>query len=221
MTELGATVAYLGNNFEPPTETDIVAMGLRLASMGNLVGLTEADILSLATTMSSVGIQAQLGGSALSRVWADMQKAVQTGGKELETLAQVAGMSAGEFAGVFELRGADEATLAFIKGLQRMTDAGESVHPVLEALGFEGDEVRRTLLSMAGAGDKLEEALIAGTQAWEDNTALIREAELRFRYAGQPNTEVCQKRLSGVGHHRRKYANAIRQGTRSIGCVPC
>ena len=52
---LGSVVVDLGNNFAT-TEADIVEMGTRLASTGELVGLTEAQIMALATAMSSVGI---------------------------------------------------------------------------------------------------------------------------------------------------------------------
>lgn len=36
-------------------------MGMRLAGMGKLTGMTEADVMALATTMSSLGIEAEAG----------------------------------------------------------------------------------------------------------------------------------------------------------------
>lgn len=52
----GSATVALGNNFST-TESDIVQMANRLASAGTLAGLTEPQILGLATAMSSVGKQ--------------------------------------------------------------------------------------------------------------------------------------------------------------------
>lgn len=41
-------------------------MATRLASTGDIVGLSEAQIMALATAMSSVGIEAEAGGSTMS-----------------------------------------------------------------------------------------------------------------------------------------------------------
>ena len=73
--ELGSTVVALGNNLAT-TESDIVAMGLRLAGAGSIIGLTEAQILGMAGALSSVGIESQAGGSAFSRVMVDMANTV-------------------------------------------------------------------------------------------------------------------------------------------------
>src|SRR5690606_645023 len=64
---LGSTIVALGNNLAT-TEAEIVAMGLRIAGAGSQIGLTEAQILSFAGAMSSVGIEAEAGGTAISRV---------------------------------------------------------------------------------------------------------------------------------------------------------
>ena len=57
---LGSVIVDLGNNFAT-TEQDIVTMATRLASTGDIVGLSEAQIMALATAMSSVGIEAESG----------------------------------------------------------------------------------------------------------------------------------------------------------------
>ena len=181
-SNLGSTVVDLGNNLAT-TEAEILDMGLRLAGTGKLVGLSEDQVLAFSAALSSVGIESEMGGTAFSRVWADMQAAVQTGGKELEAFGQVAGVTGGEFAGMFEFQGADAATQAFIAGLQQMIDDGENVHEVLETLGFDSVRVRDALLRAAGSGELFNEALAIGSEAWEENNALTREAELRFQTA--------------------------------------
>ncbi|WP_294593299.1 phage tail tape measure protein, partial [uncultured Streptococcus sp.] len=56
----GSSVVALGNNFST-TESDIISMANRLAASGTLAGLTNQEILGLATAMSSVGIEAEAG----------------------------------------------------------------------------------------------------------------------------------------------------------------
>lgn len=176
---LGSTVVELGNNLAT-TESEIVEMGLRLAGAGNQVGMTEAQILSFAGALSSVGIEAEAGGTAFSRVMLNMNTAVQKGGKELEGFAQVAGMSTQEFAKAFE-EDAATAIIAFIEGLGKMSESGKDVTGVLADLGLNEIRVRDALLRASGAGDLFRESLELGTKAWEDNNALTKEAEERYK----------------------------------------
>ena len=50
------------------TEADIVSMAMGLAGAGKHVGMSEAQIMSFAAALSSVGIEAEAGGSAFSKV---------------------------------------------------------------------------------------------------------------------------------------------------------
>ena len=112
---LGSTIVSLGNN-SATTEADIVAMAMRLAGAGHQVKMTEAQILGLAASLSSVGIEAEAGGSAFSKVMINMQLAVETGNDSLKDFASVAGMTTSEFSKAFEEDAAGALT-TFIKGL--------------------------------------------------------------------------------------------------------
>lgn len=72
---LGSVVVDLGNNMAT-TEKEIVNMGMRLAGAGSQVGLTQAEIMGLAAAMSSVGIEAEAGGSAMSTTMSKINSAV-------------------------------------------------------------------------------------------------------------------------------------------------
>ena len=89
---LGSVIVDLGNNFAT-TESDIVAMATRLASTGSLAGLSEPQIMALSAAMSSVGIEAEAGGSAMSKLIKQMQVSVETGSGQLQNFASVAGMT--------------------------------------------------------------------------------------------------------------------------------
>lgn len=90
--KLGSTVVDLGNNFAT-TESEIVDMALRLAGAGAQVGMSEADILGLSTALSSVGIQAEMGGSAISKAMVNMQVASSTGFTKFNEISDKTGLS--------------------------------------------------------------------------------------------------------------------------------
>lgn len=176
--KLGSTIVALGNNLAT-TESEIVDMSLRLAGAGKQVGMTEAEILALAGSLSSVGIAADAGGSAFSKVMIEMQLAAEVGGESLDNFADVAGMSSAQFAHAFQ-EDAAGALIAFISGLQTAENRGMSAVKVLNDMGVSEVRMRDALLRAAGAGDLFTESIELGTRAWEENTALTEEAEQRY-----------------------------------------
>lgn len=74
----GSALVDLGNNYAT-TESAIMNMATRLAAAGSRVGLSQAQILGFATALSSVGLEAQAGGTAFSKAVIQMQVAVETG----------------------------------------------------------------------------------------------------------------------------------------------
>ena len=175
---LGSTIVALGNNLAT-TESEIVNFGLRIAGAGSQVGLTEAQILAFGGALSSVGIRAEAGGTAISRVFIEIANSVASGGEKLGQFAAIAGVSVDDFARSFQ-EDAAGATTTFIEGLGRLSDQGVNVFGVLEDVGFANVRVRDALLRASGAGDLLREALSLGSQAWEENTALAIEAQQRY-----------------------------------------
>ncbi|MGL5651219.1 MAG: phage tail tape measure protein [Paraclostridium sp.] len=174
---LGSTIVALGNNMAT-TESEITAMGLRLAGAGSQVGMTEPQIMSFAAALSSVGIEAEAGGSAFSKVMVDMQLATEKGGKKLNQFAKVAGMSASDFKKAFETD-ASGAIMKFIEGLGSAEERGESAIGILDGMGISEVRMRDALLRAAGASDVFSEALGIGTQAWKENNALTNEYNQR------------------------------------------
>lgn len=249
---LGSTIVDLGNNLAT-TESEIVAMGLRLAGAGSQIGLTEAQIMSFAGALSSVGIEAEAGGSAFSKVMIEMQLAVETGlegyktfeesvnkagysmadvtnimrtgGKGVESLAKslgigskelkslykditeskgnldsfanVAGMTGEEFRKAFQ-EDAAGAIIAFIQGLGNVEERGMSAIAVLEEMDITEVRLRDTLLRASGASDVFAESIEIGTKAWEENNALTKEAEQRYKTTAS-QIEIAKNYLKDAG----------------------
>ena len=175
---LGSTVVALGNNFAT-TEADIVSMATRMASAGTLAGMSESDILGLSAAMSSVGIEAEAGGSAMSKLMTDIQVAVETGNDSLEDFASVAGVSCEQFADMFEHRAVD-ALYSFIDGLNDVERNGETATVILENMGISEVRLSNAVKSLANNSSGLAGAVSLAGEAWEENTALANEAELRY-----------------------------------------
>jgi TP901 family phage tail tape measure protein len=176
--ELGSTIVALGNS-GASTEKQIVEMAQRIAGAGAQVGLTETQVLAFASSLASVGIDAEAGGTAISTSFLKIEQAVRGGGRELEVLADTAGVTSEEFAHAFE-EDAAGAMEAFILGLGRTQEAGGDTTAILKELGItgirEGDALRR----LASSGDLLTKSLVDANTAWSENSALAEEAAKRY-----------------------------------------
>lgn len=195
-SNLGSSIVALGNNMAT-TETEIADFALRIAGAGMQVGLTEPQILAIGAALSSVGIDAEAGGTAISKTMIGIESAVQSGGDQLDLWAQTAGMSAEQFAAAWE---SDPATAlnSVVQGLANMEAQGGSTLQQLELLGITEVRQRDALLRAAGAGDLLTQALQISGQAWEENSALAEEAGKRYG-ATESQWKILLNRLGDVG----------------------
>lgn len=174
----GSALVDLGNNFAT-TESAIMNMATRLAAAGSQVGLTQPQILGFATALSSVGLEAEAGGTAFSKAMIQMQVAVETGNDSLKDFAKVAGMTTDEFKAMWKSDPAG-AIEAFIVGLSKMDEQGISAIATLEEMGLTEVRLRDTLLRATNATELFSEAQETANEAWEENVALSNEASKRY-----------------------------------------
>lgn len=173
----GSTIVDLGNHLAT-TEADISTMALRLAGAGTAAKFSQADILGMSGAMSSLGIKAEAGGSAMTRIIQDISKNVANGSDVVEEYARVAGMSADEFAAAWKSKPI-EALEALVEGLKRTSDSGEDMNVTLEKLGINNIRNSDTMRRLANAGDLLRNSVDRANNAWEQNTALQDEVNQR------------------------------------------
>lgn len=177
-SRLGSTIVALGNNFAT-TESKITDMAQGMASAASMAGMSEAEILALATSLSSLGTEAQAGSSAMSKLIKELQTAVETG-NGLENFASVAGMSASQFKVAWG-ESAVGALNAFIQGLNDTERNGASAIVVLEKMGLTETRLSNSILKLASSGTVLTNALQTANTAWKQNSALQEEAEKRYQ----------------------------------------
>lgn len=199
---LGAAVVGLGNNFAT-TEREIVEMAMRIAGAGRQAGMTEGDVLGLATALSSVGIDAEAGGTAISMVMKKIGNEVTAGGDKLGTFAKTAGMSSDQFSAAWR-DNASGALQTFIAGLGQAQANGQNVNKTLSDLGITGIREADALLRLSGASDVLKQALATGNEEYARGIALMEEANKRY------DTAESRVRIAG---------NAIKDSAISFGDV--
>lgn len=146
--KLGATIVDLGNN-TATTEADIVSMSQRLAGAGSTIGLTEPEILALAATLTSVGISAEMGGSAFSKAMKKMQVAAETGYEPIIQLQEKTGMSLRELELLSENDSKSFTDLAQSLGmtkteLKNMIKSGVQLQNFADIAGMSAEEFATT-----------------------------------------------------------------------------
>lgn len=174
---LGSAIVDLGNN-SATTESKIMELSQRFAAAASVAGFSETDILGFAAATSSLGIEAEAGGSALSKLVSNIQLAVETG-DGLNEFAAVAGMSADAFAQAWGVDAAG-ATTKFITGLNDTERNGKSAIAVLDDMGLSEVRLRNAVTSLAESGDLLTDSIAMSSTAFKENTALSKEAETRY-----------------------------------------
>ena len=172
---LGSAIVDLGNNYAT-TEAEIAQMALRLGATASVVGFSTQDILAYSTALSSMGVEAEAGGSAVSRIIMDIQSAVSSGGQSLQSFAKTSGKTAEEFAEQWKTD-ASGAFEEFIKGLSQ----SEDIIGTLADLGFNNIRDIQALQRFASASgiELLTSALERANTAWQENTALQTEFDAK------------------------------------------
>lgn len=146
---MASAVVALGNQF-PVTETEIVTFAQRIAGMGKVAKLTTDEIFGISAAFASVGIQAELGGTAINRVLLDLTAQGKTGAEE------------------------------FVKFVNTLVDGSEDVAGTLKELGLTSARSQQAFLNLAGAGGQLEKALRISNKGFVEANALNEEAQQRF-----------------------------------------
>lgn len=170
---LGSSIVDLGNHFAT-TEAEIAAMAQRMGATGTAVGISAQDILAYSTALSSLGVEAEAGGSSISRIWMDIQTQVSTGGELLGEFAKVSGKTTKEFAEGWK-NDASGTFKDFVDGLSKSKD----LVGTLKNLGFDNIRDLQALQKLAGPQgiQLLNDALQRSNNAWSENTALVNEFE--------------------------------------------
>ena len=155
----------------------------RLSGTGTTVGMAEKDIVALGAAMAGVGINAEAGGSAMSKVMSKINTAVMDGGEKLQGFAKVSNMSGQDFAKLWK-SDPYAAIQQFEKGIKKTNDSGQNYKETLKSLGITELRETDTVLRLANGNKQLGDARKYADEGWKKGTALSQEAETKYKTLG-------------------------------------
>lgn len=165
---LGSAVAFAGVN-AVATESEILTLSQSIAAVSNQVGITAPEIIGLGTALASVGIPAEQARGVFTRVFADIDRAASLGGKSLQGLSQVTGLSAEKISSSWGQEGAaNEVFVALLKGL----NASENLTAAFDSLNIVETREINTLTRLAKNMDVVMQALDDAGMSFESATFL-------------------------------------------------
>lgn len=152
------------------SEPFIMDFSARLASVANTAGITQANIMGIASAMDQNMAQVERSATAVQKVMMDMMG-------HTEKYAKLVGMTSDEFKQLVE----SDMNAAFLKLLDTFkeieaTSGKSALAEELDNLKLKGAGVQDTLLALANNTDKLREAQQLATQAYADGNSAITEA---------------------------------------------
>lgn len=166
---IGSAIVDLGNN-SATTESEIAEMALRMGKYGSSVRMSAADVLGYSAALSSLGIEAQMGGSAIGRTWLSIETAVASGGEGLTKFAKYSGKSAEEFKEQWNTDSSG-AFNGLLKGLQ----SAENLTVALDDLGINNTQDIQGMMALVNGYDLVTESVNRSNTAYQENTALQEE----------------------------------------------
>ena len=177
-------IVRLGNN-GASTESQIVDIAKRIGSMGAIVGMSAPDILAWSSAIASTGQNAEAAGTAISNTMSDIETAVSAGGDKLQGFADVAQMTAEEFAAAWN-ENPTVALKAFIEGLNTIEESGGSADATLGDLGITAARQKQAIMGLMQTVDGLDDSLEMSNNAfngasdqWGEAGDAAREAEAK------------------------------------------
>ena len=161
----GDALTRLGNN-NATLESKISDVMLRISSMGTITGFTTPQLLAWSTAIAATGQGAESAGTAISKTMSNIEGAVGAGGDKLQAFADVAGVSAAEFADAWK-KDPSTAMKMFVEGLKGIEESGGSADATLTKLKITSVRQKQAILGLMQTIDGLNANLQMSQDAWD------------------------------------------------------
>ena len=160
----------------------------RLAGVGNQAGMSQAQLMGLASVMDQNQVNVEKGATALQNVltalFKDPAKMAKTAGLEVEAFTKKLSV---------------DANGALLEFLQALNSAGgmDRLTPMLTEMGLSGAGVTQTLSTLAGKLADVKVAQTEAARAFEEGTSCTNEAA-QANHTAQAELEKAQKKMKDV-----------------------
>lgn len=175
-----SVIVALGNSFAA-TEREIARSTTEVARSTAIFKVSAAEAAALGATLTSLGIRAEGGGTAVGRAFREIDRSIREAGLSLDTLSKLTGIANEDLKEAFG-KNAVGVFRKFSEGLNGVIKSGGDVTKVLGEFGLKGDEILKVLPVLAKNSKLLGEAFDLAAKEVENATALEKE------YAAQSKT---------------------------------
>lgn len=160
----------------------------RLAGVGNQAGMTQAQLMGLASVLDQNQVNVEKGATALQNVLTALFK-------EPEKMAKAAGLEVESFTKLLST----DANAALIQFLQALNNAGgmDKLAPILAEMNLSGAGVTQTLSTLAGKLADVKTAQEQAAVAFQQGTSCTNEAK-QANHTAQAELEKAQKRMKDL-----------------------
>ena len=170
-----SVIVRLGNNFAA-TESEIAAVSTRVAQATAVFKLGAQNVAGISTALRALGVNAELGGTAVGRAFQEISASIDEGGSKFRELQKLTGLTGDELKKTFK-EDATEVFRLFVKGLGDVNEQGGSVNQQLKALGLSGQRTLQVFGALASGSNTLDDALQQANEEFKNATALNDEFE--------------------------------------------
>lgn len=196
-TALGSSILKVGVN-SVAAESEIIAIVTQLSALAGAAGLSAGETVGLAGALASVGVRPELARGTITRLFTLIEDAASGSSDRLRQFADVAGVSADEFASAYGSNRMGGVLLQFFNGLNRINDEGGSVNQTLRELGLNSVRDRPAIARLATAMNNVGEAGQLVNQTFEDGVIGFSEAiEMSEQYSIISGTVAAKLQVLG------------------------
>jgi TP901 family phage tail tape measure protein len=172
--KVGASIAKVGAE-TVATDPEIAAMLNQISSLGASAGFSADQTIGLAAALASVRVQPELARGTLTRLFANLDRDVSSGGKSLDAYAKLLGTTAQQAANLWKTN-PSQFFQQMIGGLNQIYKANGDLTGAFDALGVTSVRDVSSLTKLAVGYDVLTKSMSTAGQAYQDGTALDEQA---------------------------------------------
>lgn len=176
MENFASSIVAVGNNFAT-TESDLLNFANRMSGFAAQTTMSLADVVGLGGAITSIGMNAGSAANTIGKALVKMTMALSGSEKELGAFTEILGVTNEEFQAMAE----EDTTGVLIKMAEGLKTMGRDAVLVLKELGMGNNWALRTFMGLANNTQLLRNAISLSNKAWDENIALVREANLRFK----------------------------------------
>jgi TP901 family phage tail tape measure protein len=196
---MGSVMNELSNN-TTATAADILDLSLRMGGAAKTLELTTPEVMGLSAALRDVGVELQVGGTAMSQVM--MQMLTNT-----EAFASASGMSLENYAAMIRNKPID-AIMALGESLGRMDKIARAA--TLETLGLTGIRTAGTLMKLADASQIVRKNIQMANDEWSRGTSLQIEYDTASKGLSSQLTTLKNVMVIVAGYIGEGLAPAIK-----------